>query len=88
MSRIIPNEDAGMRSAGHPCRVALLKAPKLPLGLVRSRLPLTGGQKEAWKEQSQAFVPICLVVGSQRMDLFKVTFLSCFPQRNISGKCV
>lgn len=50
-----------------------------------SKLPLTGGQKEPCKEQSQAFVAIRLV-GSQRTHLFKVTFLSCFLQRNISGK--
>lgn len=59
---------------------------RLPLGLVGSELPLTGGQTVPWKELSQALVPIRLVVGSQRTDLFKVTFLSCFPQRSISGK--
>lgn len=91
VSWIIPNEDPGIPWRGHPGRVAHFTAPKLPLGVrgwEGSKLPLTGGQKEPWKEQSQAFVPICLVVGSQRTDLFKVTFLSCFPRRNISGKCV
>lgn len=71
----------GVRAGWH-----ISELQRLPFGLVGSRQPLTGGQKEAWKEQSQAFVPIRLVVGSQRRDLFKVTFLSCFPQHNISGK--
>ena len=43
-----------------------------------AKQPSTGGPKEPRKEQSQAFVPIHLV-GSQITELFKVTFLSCFP---------
>lgn len=86
VSWIIPNEDAGIQSRGHRAgrRISQLQRPAP--GSVGSEWPLTGGQKEPWKEQSQAFVPVHRVVGSQRTDLFKVTSLSCFPRRNISGK--
>lgn len=50
-------------------------------------LPLTGRQKEAWKKPEPSICfSIHFVVGSQRRDLFKVTFLSCFPRSNVSGK--
>lgn len=86
VSWIIPNEDAGIQGRGHSFRVAHFTAPEAASWIGGgSKLPLTGGQKEPCKEQSQAFVAIGLV-GSQRTHLFKVTFLSCFPPRNISEK--
>lgn len=86
---IIPNEDAGIeRPPGASLQGGTFHSSRdCLLGWRGHNLPLTGRQKEAWRKPEPSICSsIHFVVGSQRRDLFKVTFLSCFPPSHISEK--